>query len=181
MLTMHDSLSLSKPNTKTLKLQNTKSPKFQWFTLIEILIVIAIAVILLGVSLRMNRSRIAQMQSQSERYQRHDRHNRYNSILTTNNYINNERVQNIQWIYSGDQIDLAIQTWIDNTPTIVGSFRRKHHTQNTHLTITKKAFELGCSMQITNDSTWNLQLTAWGSDNHCFTLDTKLCDFKQCK
>ena len=116
------------------------------------LVVIAIAMVLLTISLRMNRSRIDEMKSQSERYQRHDRHLHTNTMMSTNNYIDNKRVQSIQWIYSGNKIDLAIQTGIDTTYTVVDSFVRKHHTQNTSLTIIKKPFELGCTITPTTDS-----------------------------
>ena len=172
--------SLNKQKSKSLKFQNTESLAF---TLIEMLVVIAIAMILLAVSLRMNRSRIDDMQSQNERYQRHDRHMHYNNILTNNNYTNNERIQSMQWTYSGDTINLAIQTGIDSIYTIVDSFTRKHHTQKNNLTITKKPFTLGCTIHTANDnSSWDLQLlTAWSSKNYCFTLDTWLCDFKQCE
>lgn len=158
----------------------------QWFTLIEMLVVIAIAMVLLTISLRMNRSRIDDMKSQSERYQRHDRHLHTNTMMSTNNYIDNERVQSIQWIYSGNKIDLAIQTGIDTTYTVVDSFVRKHHTQNTSLTIIKKPFELGCTIAqtTTNDnSSWSLlQLMAvWSEKSYCFTLDAWLCDFQTCQ
>ena len=73
-------------------------------------------------------------------------------MMSTNNYIDNKRVQSIQWIYSGNKIDLAIQTGIDTTYTVVDSFVRKHHTQNTSLTIIKKPFELGCTITPTTDS-----------------------------
>jgi len=152
------------------------------FTLIELLIVIAIAGILASITLNMNRSRIADMKAMNEREQRISAHNQLNRDLTSTNYIGDQKISTIEITYSNDGItwSFTIGEWEDSiiqTDLAFHTFR--HHNLSGNLFFSKTPLTLGCTADSTKDNKIWLTTTA-SHTSYCFQLHPQLCNRKSC-
>lgn len=151
------------------------------FTLIEMLVVIAIAAVLATITLNLNRSRIQDMKALSEREQWLDRHTHINREFTNTNYLDKQKLSRISMQYTQWATGIIISGTLAQDlhdillPITIPSFQ--YHTISGNLTIIKTPLQLWCTTQWDNDTIYLLS----SGKSSCFKLNTSLCSRVQCK
>lgn len=150
---------------------NTKA-----FSLIELLIVISIIAILSTITLRMNRSKIKDMEAMNDKEKRLSRHRKENNIITNTNYINHKKVSKVTFEYKNWSWSIT-----ENISGDLLTYKLENHTISGDLIITKETLSLGCSTNHPNQEKPSIMLIWPNQKASCFTLNTNLCSRSPCK
>lgn len=173
-----------------------------WFTLIEMVIVIVIMTLMLGLSMNFGAKRIAELKYQTSKEQFvNDINNLYSESLTSN-YYNQKRYALLD-ISLASWSKIRDYTYVDSDGQIVFSgagqidkmflsniFINKNQSQNQNGTINIKPYTLWCKISFTENektATWSV-LEFWlTSDDtqktYCFEIKSNNCKLieKVCK
>ena len=147
--------------------------KINWFTLIELLIVIMIIGILASITLQLNRGQIGEMEALNDKENWLSRHKRENTIITNTNFMQKTKITTwIQYIYSN---------WNSNVNMIINGinttwYQYKNHTISWNLIITKNPLQLWCNVTIPN----KIEIISKNKVS-CFTINTSLCSIETCE
>jgi prepilin-type N-terminal cleavage/methylation domain-containing protein len=144
--------------------------EYKAFTIVEILIVIIIIGILSTLTLRLNRSKIKDMEAMNDKEQRSARHKKENNILTNTNFINGKKISKVIFTYTNWSWSI-----IENISGTLLSHKFRNHIISGNVVITKKPLELWCSTE------GNKIELIWPTTVSCFMINTALCIREICK
>lgn len=160
--------------------------KKNWYTLLEIMIVLGVIIILLTVTMKFSSSRIDELQSQTSR---EDFKNNYEELLLSNmssNYYNGERYTSLDlffgsWAY-GFTYTLINETketepkngFFDTNQTITKIIADNEEINALHIILTP--YTIGCELIKENESYQKITLqTETKNQKYCFSISNNSC------
>lgn len=172
-------------------MHNNKTTNKKWFTLIEMLIVIAIAAILATVTLNLNWTRISEMQALNEREQWLSKHQYINRELINTTYLDWKKISYLLLNYQSWSSTISL-SWFDttNSENYWSQEQFNYHLITSWSLIIKKApLSLGCEIIPSENNTIGTTPVSnkiylehiQSQKSFCFQLNTALCSRSKCQ